>query len=337
MQWAHSISSQDYRLVAGFAGAGGEESHHPVEALVKHGLPTQRSTFGRILRICLSELRQASADEYLSAFGMKPTSSELHPVYALRRERSTLMIPALALLRGAFYPNQLLLSEMFLPQALDRLAIADPHAATLVKVLAHWPKKTCAHTSSPLRTLQWLLNDPMARQMASSVHAHAMNARIDMTLPPMEVEVIAHGIRRGTTVFVTGTRFRGAVLSRESFYGAGQMHHLFRSTGSLIAEDGSKSPARILRTPDGELHLSQQEWESVRARLHLPTRGADMQREFKDIFEGILIKLTGIVPTWDALQSLGKCPARHKNYYRRWSNCGDFAAMVEELNRIRSL
>jgi hypothetical protein len=336
MEWAQSISARSGQLVVSTFDVRGQQSFCGLDELHERGLPIETETAPRPERICLSELVETTADGYLEAFGIRARSSEnQHAVYALRRERSTIVIPALALIRGCYQPTRILLAEMFRPQALHRMAYTDPSDIRRIRIVAPWSRNHFVKERSPVRVLEWLLNDPSARQLANSVHENAMCGRIGFNFSPLELDVNISGIRRGTTIFATSVTVQRALLSSASAYAAGELHSLL-ALASNGAAGVSRTPLHVERGPDGRLQLSAEEWDSVRTRLRMSRKPRTSENDLKEVFENILLKLTSDETSWQGMKSLGIDPQRHKAYHRRWSHSGDFTDMVDELNRLRA-
>ncbi len=330
MQWAQSITSRNGQLLASVLDANGTPSLLPLGELAANGLPTCEKNWRRCLSFRLSDLQATTPDEYLEHFGIKANSAEnLQSMYALHGPRVKWVIPALALIRGLFQPSRVLLSDVFRPQPVDRLAVVDPDNSRRVKIVAPWSNIKLHKAGSTVPTLEWLVWDQMANKLASSVHHHAMKGCIDLDLLPLDFEFSAYGDRKGKTTFVTNLSALKVTLSERSSRNPGEVHFL-----SQAAVGKRSSALHVERNATGDLQLTQQEWESVKQHALDYSRGS--KYDLKTVFENLLAYATGEVATHKELKALETATPVDLEYHRCWTNAGKFTAMVDHLNRLRA-
>lgn len=333
MEWAHSTSSRNGRLLATVLSADGTQNHRSLEELHKCGVPTSRSFRRRRANFRLSDLSEVSPDEYLDCFGIKTQPGAGYPtMYALRTQKNTTwVLPSLALIRGLFHPTKLFLADLFRPQAVGRMAITDPTNTTQFKVVAPWSYAQLSNAGSPMPTLEWLMWDPLARRLANSIHRHAMAGELDLDLLPIELHMNARGIARGSTYFVTDLCATGVLMSKDSVKNPEELHPLFRS----IAGDVTCS-LNVERRGDSGIRSTEAEWESLKKHLRVPKAGPPVRTDLKRVFDNILERAAGDLASWAKLEGSQIAVSTHRTYYRKWASTGEFQAMVDELNRMRS-
>ena len=131
---------------------------------------------------------------------------ETHGLYSWLLNGTTYLVPALALLR-AFFGLPKLLAEIFRPQALERIALLDysngRYSPTVHMLIGGLSFKDTRQRSRYNLLLQWMLSDSSARRMAGSVHRHALQGHINLSLPNAVAHLEVTGVALQNSFFVT--------------------------------------------------------------------------------------------------------------------------------------
>jgi hypothetical protein len=131
---------------------------------------------------------------------------ETHGLYSWLLNGTTYLVPALALLR-VFFRLPKLLAEIFRPQALERIALLDyckgKYSPTVHMLIGGLSFKDTRQQNEYNLLLRWMLSHPSARRMAGSVHQHALQGHINLSLPNAVAYLEVTGVALQNSFFVT--------------------------------------------------------------------------------------------------------------------------------------
>lgn len=293
MDWAQGIEVVGGEMVARVADAAGIQELVKLSELGTRGLPTVPASLRSLDGVDLSELQAIDCTEYLEVFGLQGAAGEPggHAVYELQIKRSRLVIPALALIRGLFRPNNVLLDDGFRPQMLERVSYFDPANGRVI-VTAQWAKKVGIRASDPSALLAWLWRDAAAKRLAGSVHRHAMSGAIDMDPTGAKVNLSVGGKRLGRTFYATRCTVTRAYLPSHSGDADGN-EEVIDFFGPVPQRCGSESNLNsaldvVLERRGGGLEVTDTEWEALLPILRPDTRGKQPRVDIRQVLNLLL-------------------------------------------------
>lgn len=131
---------------------------------------------------------------------------ETHGLYGWLLNGTTYLVPALVLLR-AFFCLPKLLAEIFRPQALERIALLDycngRNFPTVHMLIGGLSCKDARQQNKQDLLMRWMLTHPSARRMVGSVHQHALQGHINLSLPNATTSIEVTGVALPDSFFVT--------------------------------------------------------------------------------------------------------------------------------------
>lgn len=339
-EWARRIVVDGGGLAAEIVDELGRCSRIPVRDLTTRGVPAAVSGTHRLRFVNLGEAKRAPATEYLSAFGFRLQSSELfcHTIFEFRSARKRWLVPALAFMRGLFRPAKHLLPDVFLPQMLDRVCMRDDDAPGGLRLTAPWARRLHRH-GDPTTLLSWMLRDLSANRMAHSAHARAMCGHVDLELPTVEVNLTMHGIQRRDVFHATNctvTQVLGVEAAQvgNDLSKANLVLHATRNRDSGLPL--ANRDLHVTRRADGNVTLTDAEWVAARPIFAPLIQGAKAQVDHRKVLDGLLLKISGAVPTWRAMSGLGLPHVTYGYYYRRWLAAEALQGCLQLLDAMRT-
>lgn len=289
------------------------------------------------MRVRLSELEKEPANIYLEAFGIQ-TGQEAcgQPVYRLAgRNGVTWRIPALVLLRAIFWPTRFLLEPLFKPQFLDLCAFGTRGSLSSPQFVGTSAACMNPLTRKPIPVLDWFWQDKLAWEMACSVHDHAMRGRIDLDLPPVEVELGLEGLAVKRSHFATKASIRTVYLQSDDLNSEPVSLHLSTAASAGESVAGKLVQLQAARTLTGRLLTTEEEWSALVGCL-TPRRKSKFEASRRQIFDGLLRKIAGEVSNWKQLDNNSISPTIYESYYRKWAASGELESMLTVLRGLRS-
>lgn len=338
MEWAESIGAREGRLVASIVDSKGGRRLADLEELTTRGLPTAPSSNMRFRKVPLWQLQKADAAEYGGAFGFDPTHCDTsrHVVYSLEWTGRKWLVPALALLRGIFKPNRLILPAMFRPQALHHLCVPNVSGEGLVTVTAPWSASSRDRRTDPRPLLTWLACDERGQRTAGSVHEHAMRGQLGLVLPQVLGDVSVQGIAVGRSVFVTS-------FNVNCIYQDGLDDTIGPTSGRRVPLSCTRDPrsmrgiayaqAAALRF-DGAVKLSDAEWAAIEPMVRPVRRASRAVVDLRAIVNGVLARLAGA--KWASLGESGIPSVHYLYYFRKWARTGLMQTLLDVLAELRT-
>lgn len=301
--------------------------------------PTVKPTCRRRFSTDLSVWTNSSANDYLALLGDERIPTDEQKVFSFHDGETEYLVPTIVLIQAFFRPLHHLAPWLFHPTSLEgvsapcgggsafaaRLTIAskDPHYADTV-------------ASTSLFTWMWAY--PSARRMWSSVYKHALQGRLEVTLPLATVKAVFHGVAKGRKVAVTEMRVMELAANEESDLEAPPATSLFSIHGSTIPTrmpigTSEKQLIEILRHQ--QRPLTDAEWQSVQSILESEPRAHLRQLNPRAMLDGILRKLVTGHPWRSASYQVGDW--RHASTtYRNWKSRGIWEEICRQLLQISS-
>lgn len=296
MDWAQGIEVVGGELVARVADAAGAQELVKLADLGTRGLPTAIDSPRPLERVDLSELHPIDCAEYLEVFGLQGTAGEQggHAIYELQTKKCRWVIPALALIRGLFRPNNVLLDDVFRPQVLERVSYFDPVNGRVI-VTAPWAKMVGIRASDPSALLAWLWRDAAAKRMAGSVHRSAMSGAIGVDATGVKVNLSVGGKRLGRTFYATRCTVTKAYLPSHSGDADGN-EEVIDFFGPVPQRCGWESNLNnalnvVLERRGGGLEVTDAEWEALLPILRADTRGKQPRVDIRQVLNLLLQEL----------------------------------------------
>jgi len=268
MEFLEGFERRDGRLVGRVATPTGYEYVTDLGQLSRTGLPQERPQWrGHRLVFAINDLELASPGEYGAGLGLGVTTSAcLHDVFIYRLPRLTLLIPALALLRGLFPLVPQAFNTLFSPRGLAEMCVPrEKNGHWSVNVTTHqYLPKASLFPLSMRQTLTWAWLFRSGDQAWHSVYPNALEGRVRFALPAIRVNAGMHGIRKHNTVYVTNVNIAALLACDAPFDFAANAPRSFvlhQRSQSLhgLANDHNK----VLTTRysiDPAVLLSDQEW-----------------------------------------------------------------------------
>jgi hypothetical protein len=320
MEWADGIKASEGQMVANIVSADGSQLVN-LGHLAVRGLPVTQSANMRLKRVALWQLHPTDANGYVAAFGIHPSMCETarHVVYRLDWQERTWLIPALAILRGLFKPNRLLLETMFRPQAIYQLCVPGEKSGAEVKVIAPWAHHSLDNLTDPRPLLRWLSHTDSGRRTAASIHSHSVQGRLDIEMPKVSADISIQGLINGQTIYVT--RFNINHIHDETFSASGRVAfsadppHLMY-TQNVRSVLGVAASLKVPRHLDGTVALQDVEWAQIEPMVRPRGRDLRTRANLRVIVDGVLLKLAGA--DWKELNRPGISYQNYVHYYRKW-------------------
>lgn len=204
--------------------------------LCGQGLPVRKERHGYRGSIQGWELTDFSS--YCRALGIELPSSVAprHAVYShLFEDGTRAHVPALAIMRGFFWPCSEVLPATFTSQNIDAFAYIGFHdSLPVVEVLDGYEFFRGSDTfSGNDRHLRWLHSSISGRSCAQSVELHAVKGWLGLTLPMGDFDLTLVGKRIDNEFFATGVEVNSVcVPAGDNISGQDEMFYLHRSPKS---------------------------------------------------------------------------------------------------------
>ena len=300
MEFALGIEVKDRRLVARVLRQDGEVETVELDELHRRGVPEMKAPTTRfVAELRWDTLRGVDPQPYLDMHGLTvPKGADNnHQMFEFASDRRQFFIPTLVLIRALCRHSGPLVSQMFAPQALDRVSRIDwsegePSVEILQPAIYSFSKP---RQGSFQELLSWFKCFPSAFRAASSIHQAAMAGAISLILPNGRAKFTVHGSRRGHEVFVTDM-FIQSVVPEEA--PSVQMPHLGHE---ISFHARSNSPDKLVDVEDscvvprasGSFELTDKEWDAVEPLLtygKAAGRGVVVHDQ-RRVLDGLLNKL----------------------------------------------
>lgn len=289
------------------------------------------------MRVLLSALEREPSNTYLEAFGIPAVPDACsHAVYKLNgRNGVTWRIPTLALLRAIFRPARFLMGPLFRPQFLDLCAFGIRGPSSSPQFVGTAATCMNADARKPIPALSWFWQDKLAWEMASSVHDHAMQGRLDLDLPPIEVELGLEGLALGRSLFATKAAIRTVYLQPDDEECEPLRLRLNAAASAGKSVAGKLAQLKAVKTLTGRQLTTEEEWSALVVYLK-ERRKSKYEGSRKQIFDGLLMRLGGEARNWEQLGNDFISPKIYENYYRKWTASGELEDMLTALRGLRS-
>ena len=313
----------------------------PREQLHNQGLPEfTGATCRKRFTADFKDWREVSLHEYLTPLGFElPASIDLrHQCFSFEIKDKTYLLPALALMRGMFFPANVLLPTMFLPNSLEtacNFGFRDEYLTAELE--PSWLRRNRAYRSTHLpKLLTWLYAYPSAFKMVSSVHAMAMRGAIGMELPNAKATLVLHSVAVGERQFVTKVSLLEVQPMEEPKFALAQeltkiSFHAKRN-GQAATSPYLSNQFNVPLHADKSYLISDVEWEQLSSSF-LTTKKTHSQRLLLD---GVLKKLVTKEP-WKRIDYKVGTWTNASALLHAWSRDGRFQKLLSELARMRSL
>ena len=339
MEWASNIEVHDGKMVARVLDANGASSLIPLEHLASRGLPIAKTRSFSLGAVSASTLKQVPSTEYSNAWGFSGLcDSQIHQVYELATPSGRVLIPALLLMREFFRPTRHLLPHLFLPHALEQLYVRCPVQEGAIRTIHDWRLRNHQTSRVLHETLAWIENDDSMREMALSVHAHAMKGEIGIALKPIQFDTQVRGVTLAGDFFATSI-----TISRIYSTSASKAFQVESGLGQRRYKTAAPTPVAgfaqthiVLPTEDGRAAMSDAEWAQVEPLMLIASSRSD-SGALRRMLDLILPSLSAQEPPkWKSLGTGEFTSRRVWNYYTRWVRSGVMARVIELVNAGRT-
>lgn len=341
MDWTHKIVVKDGRLLAECESEGGRHVVGLAE-LYRYGLPTGGAMVRHTVKVNFADFVPCEHTEYLAHFGAPSTEGPVcaHQVYEVGSNGQRFLVPALALMRAMFKPSIKLLGEMFAPNALERTCRLCQSGDTVqVIVDTKWAKQAAQASRSNCEVpLGWMMTHPSARNMADSVHRHAMSGRLAIDLPAGHAELVLTGVQGATSTAVTKVKIL-TIFPGETpdVPGASWSSSLDFVNREWAKDKNIRNPLRLDMPPSipERPYVTDEEWALISPVLNGQRKNASpFQHCQRKLFEGILQKLSSGKSWKKSTYTVGDW-RNAANAYRRWVQRGTFEQALNVLRGMR--
>jgi hypothetical protein len=338
MEWADRIEVHNGKLVARVVSNSEDSSLVPIDSLGSRGLPKSQSTNHRISGVWLTELRPVVVGDYLAAHGFSDSvaGATQHTLYEHETVHRRVLIPALALIRGLFGRTDLLLPEVFSPQVVERICMPVQESPCEVR-LSNWANDKFINSKRLMETLAWLSHDKKTERSATSVHHYAMEGRLDIELPSIQVDLFVRGLKQDNVTYAHGCTVTQISTNDVSSLPSEAIERksLERRTSKSVSVVGFSDANIVLPRRNGEVCVTDDEWRVLSLVAHRKsTRMSDASLRL--LVDGIFTWLSDQNIKWKSLSSHGVPYVRYLHHYREWVRSGVMERLVDSVNEMRS-
>lgn len=317
----------------------------PLSELYRAGIPICSHLQRRRRTSYFDDWQEIDGSEYLREFGFPTESAKQyrHQFYEFQIGGFTYVAPALVLMRAFFRPARFLLPSMFLPHALSRLCRLGMSDDGLSLDYSFGLCKSKQDTRSQFwkDVLVWMSAYPSAIHMAGSIHHHALNGQIGMSLPRAKVRMVLHGKTVDHKVFVTEISVNSFTPLEEPCIDLRGIKSTYPATEEGLGSTSQSTKSThvsnycVPALPDGTFGVTDQEWLAIAPILETTGRWDYLRaHSTKDLLSGILTKL-GTGQPWRTLtyKTGNWLNARHA--FRRWATSGQLQSTIKLLKTHR--
>lgn len=311
------------------------------DALATKGVPRGTGSSTRaVYEGDLSTWSSTAEDEYLQAFGIELPSglSNRHTVFRGQlADGTSILVPALALMRGFFRPHGVLMPLVFTPGNIDLMGFVDYSNDPPKIVLDGTEQRDLKKhdTASRYEPLRWMLSSTSAHQCAHSVYLHSLGGRLDLRLPRGQFRLVLHGRQVASNLFVTKVTVTWAtvpvedsVIQEEHTY----VFHRMAAEERTVTALAALPPVPVLQ--DGRVELTESEWERIKPLLDSKRRNQTTHCR-RDLLNTMLFKLSS-GRSWKVItRSSCFSETTLTTNFRRWQLDGRLSRILSELMLLR--
>lgn len=330
MGWAKGIKTENGKVVAEIINQIGKPRMCELESLGAEGIPSSRSRLLTRNNVSTSfcDWESIAATRYLNAYhfsGFEKADS-LHQVFQFEFRDTIFQVPALVLIRAMFYPNKHLLPSAFRPQCLDNLGFVGGNRFEFTSNVARVKGYRWVNNSIRSR-LGWMCAFPSANQMAHSIHEHAMDGIIGLSLPDATITWVVVGKKLRNTYYVTAMSASQILALEPAFDYMQSMSTTVLETKRFRRAD-EPIPLR-----NGKVSVSDEEWDAIEPIL-LERSSYHFRLSQRDLLDCVLEKLYSGVP-WRIMSCRSGTYVNAAHAYRSWKQFGTFEPALEQLKMMR--
>ena len=342
MEWIERIERQEGRLVPIYVDDQGVRAPGSLAA-ARLRLPRTGYKMADIARLNLAILQREDATRYLEGLGMQSVAPSGHDVFSFQHGDDCVLVPAATLMTGLIGRLSAVGERLLEGASLPRVAIPTVVDGTLRIRFARKIRMTAGADAETIqRRFAWLTSYPSARRMWSSVHVHAMQGRLNLTLPLAHVDVAIAGHRLGNLVLVTRFNVKTVYPDEaplpfavpyiqppfdilEDNGGTARLQRYWKSatTNAAITKEYD--------IPVGSAGYATTEEEWLAVIRAMKDAGYIVKPRSKSHIDAALEKF-GNGRTW---ASMGGSPAVRQATHRRWVSEGRWAALKTILHQLR--
>jgi hypothetical protein len=337
--WVDRIERQAGMFVGVTLSRDGIRSTVPVEKALALRVDVTRSHRTALNTDFLS-WKKASTARYTNEFGYRLNVTENHAIYSFEADGTTVLIPALVLMRAIFAAPAILCDFLYRPQALDFLCTPIFEGSEVeIKIVPKSLTSAVRNRPAILPRLTWFHFFPSARKMWHSVYRSACDGTLSLSLPAARADLSLRGVKKNGTLYVTDASI-WTVQPNEPAYSwvpAGVAQFCFdkrktlgKATKRATRDDG------IPRTRDGTFELSEVEWNAIKStvRYREGLENPRLRCDPKIVLSGILEKL-GTGRSWAETEI--QWPSRDvlNNTYLYLKKTGRWENMLSALRAVR--
>lgn len=319
---------------------GGRVESVGTAALATEGMPCASLSKRVVYTGDISTWSSTTVDGYLQAFGVTvPAGLEnRHDVFRSQlADGTTILVPALALMRGLLRPHRTLLSLAFTPSNVDTLGFVDYSSHPPTVVLDAEPESSVHIFAADVRfePLRWFHASRSARQCAQSVYDHALNGQLGLHLPRGVFQLALHGLKVGSTLFVTKLNVTSVTVSPEDCVASVEQVFFFHGMATPERKVSSVSDFPVVPIrPGHHVALTDEEWAAVEPIFN-SSCNVRQRHCRRGLLDAILLKLSSARP-WKAVQQVsGFDKTTLTTTFRLWQLDGRLSRVLAELELLR--
>lgn len=313
-----------------------------VASLATIGLPSTQTSKRTVYKGEISTWTRTSGDEYLEAFGIAMPAGLTNKQAIFRSQLpdgTTILVPALALIRGLFRPHRTVLSRVFMPSNVDMLAFVDYAKNPPEVVFDAELTSAQSRDESGVRFefLRWVHISASARLCAQSVYESSRAGSLNMRVPKGEFRMALHGLKMASTLYVTKLNVTSARVPADDSIKGEEQTFIFHGMATPERRVSSAPQCPDVSIPFvNQPVLTDDEWNML-ASLFQRNKGDCRQRYCRrSLFEAILLKLSSDQPWKKVQEAYGFDKTTLTMTFRRWKLDGRLSRALAELESVRS-
>lgn len=341
MDWVLGCGLSSAHREMHFFSSAGPSQVGEVDDLIQHGLPTEQKRKRVAFEGSFIGWDSVPADDYLKAYGIVfgPGLKNRHQVYTARIGNLRVVVPALALIRSFFKPTRQLLPRMFSPCNIDEVSFVDytlsPPNVVIDDDACNQRVGLIQRGSRQEASIKWAQTSKSARTAAQSVHLHALDGALAVTLPQGTGRFIFHGIEKGDTLYVNKIAMVSIVVSAEDSITGKEEQFIFHSMADASRrKTASAGNLAVPMNSTGTPEVTDAEWVAIEPMLASRTSCRHIHSQ-RLLLDGVLMKLAHKLPWKKVTFKVGKL-ANHVSAFRAWTTSNRLQPVLNYLLSART-
>jgi len=277
----------------------------------------------------LSTWKLASTEQVAELLNLPAEICNQHQCYLFEHEKTTYLVPCLALIKGLFKPISFFGEWLMHPVGLDNLIIPTPSCSEPVAFNVNAVELRWHRLQNLTQYYSWMLSSPSARRMWHSVYPRALTGLIGLELPDAVINLRCTGEVLRDVVLVKSLNptklqaieagiHRKAELPIEI-----QIHHMVRITTEKKPLE--KKLVNALRNRPSPA-LTDAEWGALEPML----TGFPTKVPTRLVLQGVLNRFAEEKSWKKAKYLVGDC-SMACSYYARWKKNGKWEQICRLL------